>query len=89
MSDEIAFLDACETAARIASKDVSAVEVTETAIRRAEALQPSLNAFISLEADAALEAAAAVDREIASGNDTGSLAGVPLAHKDMYYREGR
>ncbi len=89
MSDEIAFLDACETAARITSKDVSAVEVTETAIRRAEALQPSLNAFISLEADAALEAAAAVDREIASGNDTGSLAGVPLAHKDMYYREGK
>ena len=42
---EIAFLDAWN--GTVASKDVSAVEVTETAIRRAEALQPSLNALSS------------------------------------------
>ena len=89
MSKGIAFLDACDVAERIKSKDVSAVEVTEVAIRRAEALQPELNAFISLEAEAALEAALRIDQRLAAGDALGSLAGVPLAHKDMYYREGK
>lgn len=89
MSDDIAFLDACDAADRIKSKDVTAVEVTETAIRRAERLQPTLNAFISLEAETALTAAAEVDGRIARGETVGALAGVPLAHKDMYYREGK
>ena len=89
MSVDIAFLDACETASRIAAKDVSAIEVTETAIRRAERLQPNLNAFISLEAEAALDAARAVDERISKGEPVGPLVGVPLAHKDMYYREGK
>ena len=89
MSEEIEFLDACDTASRIAAKDISSVEVTEAAIRRAERLQPVLNAFISLEAEAALDAARAVDNRIANAEPVGSLAGVPLAHKDMYYREGK
>jgi aspartyl-tRNA(Asn)/glutamyl-tRNA(Gln) amidotransferase subunit A len=89
VSDDIAFLDACDAADRIKSKDVTAVEVTETAIRRAERLQPTLNAFISLEAETALTAAAEVDGRIARGETVGALAGVPLAHKDMYYREGK
>jgi len=89
MSEEIAFLDACETAARIKARDVSALEVAETAIRRAERLQPTLNAFISLEAEAALDAARDVDARLGRGEEIGALGGVPLAHKDMYYREGR
>lgn len=89
MSEEIAFQDACETASRIAARDVSAVEVTETAIRRAERLQPTLNGFISLEGDAALDAARAIDVRLSKGEKIGPLGGVPLAHKDMYYREGK
>ncbi|MEL0113737.1 MAG: amidase, partial [Rickettsiales bacterium] len=89
MSEETAFLDACETAARIKARDVSAFEVAETAIRRAERLQPALNAFISLEAEAALDAARDVDARLGRGEEIGALGGVPLAHKDMYYREGR
>ena len=76
MSDEIAFLDACDTADLIKSKDVTAVEVTETAIRRAERLQPTLNAFISMEAEMALAAALEVDEKIARGETVGALAGV-------------
>lgn len=89
MSADIAFLDACETADRIKAKDVSATEVTQSAIQRAEKLQPSLNAFINLEGEGALAAARDVDAKIARGEAVGSLAGVPLAHKDMYYREGK
>lgn len=89
MSDEIAFLDACDVAARIRAKDVTAAEATENAIRRAEKLQPDLNAFISMEADAALASAREIDAKIMRGDTVGALAGVPMAHKDMYYREGK
>ena len=58
------------------------------AIARAEALQPALNAFIRLEAETAIARAQAIDTRITRGEDVGRLAGVPLAHKDMFYREG-
>ena len=51
--------------------------------------QPRLNAFIAIEADAALAAADAADAALAKGNRRGVLHGVPLAHKDMYYDAGK
>ena len=89
MSDAPAGDSICEIAGRIAAGELSALEVTEAAIRRAERLQPQLNAFISIEADAALAAARDVDERIAKGDALGPLAGVPLAHKDMFYRHGK
>ncbi|MCG8546278.1 MAG: amidase, partial [Alphaproteobacteria bacterium] len=89
MSDDLAGLGLCDVADRIRGGDVSAAEVTEAAIRRAERLQPTLNAFIRLEAEEALMAARDIDRRLASGDAVGPLAGVPLAHKDMYYRAGK
>ena len=82
-------LDLCSVADLIRKREVSAVEVTQTAIKRAETLQPSLNAFIRLEADDALEAASEIDKKIKLGETVGDLAGVPLAHKDMFYRKGK
>lgn len=79
----------CEVAERIGNGELSATQVAESAIARAQALEPQLNAFISLEAEAALAAARAIDERIARGESPGVLAGVPLAHKDMYYRAGK
>jgi aspartyl-tRNA(Asn)/glutamyl-tRNA(Gln) amidotransferase subunit A len=89
MSDGIAAASLCDIADRIASREVSATEVTENALRHARRLQPALNAFISLDEEGALAMAADVDSKIARGETPGPLAGVPLAHKDMYYREGK
>ena len=86
MSDAVASASLCAIAERIASRDISAVEVCENAIRRGEQLQPTLNAFISLQAEAAIAAAREVDARIGKGEVPGPLAGVPLAHKDMFYR---
>ena len=88
MSGDLATLDLCTLAGRIRDRAISAEEVTSAAIARAEALQPTLNAFIRLEAETALEQARTVDERLAKGEDVGPLAGVPLAHKDMFYREG-
>ncbi len=88
MSTDLATLDLCTLADRIRDQEVSAEEVTKFAIARAEALQPALNAFIRLEAETAITRAQAIDTRITRGEDVGRLAGVPLAHKDMFYREG-
>ena len=89
MSAEFREWTLAETADRVRAAEVSAEEVARAAIARAEAAQPALNAFIHLEAEAALDQARDVDARIARGEDPGPLAGAPLAHKDMYYRAGR
>ena len=76
------------SAGAIASGEISSRELTEICIARIERLQPVLNCFISLDADNALAAAEAADKARARGDSVGLLHGVPLAHKDMYYRAG-
>ena len=73
----------------IASKEVSSREVTRSCLHRIAEWQPRLNAFMAIEADGALAAADAADAALAKGNNKGPLHGVPLAHKDMYYDEGK
>ncbi len=82
-------LSLCEVADAIRRKKVSSLEVTRACVARARAVQPSINCFIALEEDDALKAARAADRAIKVGAKLGPLHGVPLAHKDMFYRAGR
>ena len=56
---------------------VSSTELVTAALERIEQLQPSLNAFVHIDADGALEAAAKIDRD-----DPRPFAGVPIAMKD-------
>jgi aspartyl-tRNA(Asn)/glutamyl-tRNA(Gln) amidotransferase subunit A len=78
---EPALLSLTEVADAIATKKVSSREATQSCLDRAVKSQPSLNAYMSIEADAA-------DAALARGQSRGALHGVPLAHKDMYYDEG-
>ena len=89
MSDPVHRLTLCEAAAAIRDRRLSSVEVVQAAIERAERLQPRLNAFISLDGDRALDAADRADASLARGEAVGPLHGVPVAHKDMFYRAGR
>ena len=88
MSDDIHLMSLVELADAIAARQLSAVEVTTATVARAERLQPVLNCFISLQAEAALESATAADAALSRGDAPGPLHGVPLAHKDMFYRAG-
>jgi aspartyl-tRNA(Asn)/glutamyl-tRNA(Gln) amidotransferase subunit A len=75
-------------AGRLRRREVSSIEVVESAIRRAERLSPVYNAYITLMAEEALAAAAVADREIAAGAYRGPLHGVPLSIKDIYWTKG-
>jgi len=75
-------------AAAIREKRASCVAAMEAVLEQARAVQPKLNCFLRIDADAALAAARAADADIARGYVRGPLHGVPMAHKDMYYRRG-
>ncbi|BBK34889.1 aspartyl/glutamyl-tRNA(Asn/Gln) amidotransferase subunit A [Stella humosa] len=82
-------LDLVGVAEAIAGRQVSSVEVTRACLEAADRLQSPLNLYIRIDGDEALAAAAQADAAIARGDRLGPLHGVPLAHKDMYYRAGR
>jgi aspartyl-tRNA(Asn)/glutamyl-tRNA(Gln) amidotransferase subunit A len=78
-----------DLAAAIRRRKVSSVEATRAMLARTKMWQRKLNAFARLEPEDALKAARAADRAIAAGRVKGPLHGVPLAHKDMYYVQGK
>lgn len=73
---------AVEIADAVSAGEMTARTVIEQALARIERLDPSLNAFVHVDVDAALRAAADLDRRIAKGEDPGPLAGVPFGVKD-------
>src|SRR5258708_31660086 len=89
ISTESALLSLTSVAQAIAAKRLSSREVTQSCLDRIALWQPSLNAFMAIEAETALAAADAADAALAKGNNHGALHGVPLAHKDMYYDAGK
>ena len=72
----------------IATKEVSAVEVTQAHLDRISAVDGKVHAFLHVNAQAALEQAKAVDAKVAAGTTLGPLAGVPLGLKDVLAMKG-
>ncbi len=85
---QILELSCAGVATGIRERRVSAVKTMEATLTRAQAVQPKLNAFLRIDAELALDAARLADKDIARGHLRGPLHGVPMAHKDMYYRKG-
>ena len=68
---------------RLRARELTAVRVTDECLRRIEADNPRLNAFILVMADEAMQQAREADRELTTGNDRGPLHGVPISIKDL------
>ncbi|MBK5101134.1 MAG: hypothetical protein JJE15_09115 [Desulfobacteraceae bacterium] len=82
------YMSARELAKLIHSEDLSPTELMESTLRRIEALNPSLNAFVTLRAEKAMDEAKAMAKRIAAGEDPGPLAGIPIGVKDLEDTEG-
>lgn len=87
-ADALTALSLLEAADEVRARRVSPVELTRACLDRIERLNPRLNAFITVTADAALEAAANAEREIGDGDWRGPLHGIPIALKDLYDTAG-
>ncbi|MFH8520226.1 Asp-tRNA(Asn)/Glu-tRNA(Gln) amidotransferase subunit GatA [Streptomyces gelaticus] len=77
-------LTAAEIAAKIASGELTAVQVTEAHLARIDAVDEKVHAFLHVDREGALAQARAVDAKKAAGEKLGPLAGVPLALKDIF-----
>ncbi|OBA96286.1 amidase [Mycobacteriaceae bacterium 1482268.1] len=87
MSD-IAFKPAHALAEAIRQRELSSRELLEHYLDRVDALNPPLNAVVTVDREAALDAAADADASLARGDDVGPLHGVPMTVKDTYLTEG-
>jgi aspartyl-tRNA(Asn)/glutamyl-tRNA(Gln) amidotransferase subunit A len=72
----------------IATKEISPVDVVRVHLDRIAALDAGLHCFITVTAEAALEAARAAETELAAGRSLGPLHGVPYALKDLFDTAG-
>jgi len=87
--DALAELSMTEAADAFARGEVTAASLLDATLHRLERHGAKVNAVIRLDRDEARGAAAAADRARISGARLGPLAGVPMMHKDMYYRAGK
>jgi amidase len=81
-------MDAAAMAAEIRAGRLSARETMQAHLARIEALNPALNAIVTLHAEDALRAAQAADEAQARGAALGPLHGLPVAHKDLFMTRG-
>jgi len=87
-STELGFTPATELARLIRTKALSPVELTRAVLERIERVNPVVNAFCTLTADAALAAAREAERAVTSGASLGPLHGVPYSIKDLNFTKG-
>ena len=78
-----------EAAGAFARGEVTAAALLEACLARVAAFDSRTRAVMRVEAEAARERAASLDAARARGEKLGPLAGVPLLHKDMFYRAGQ
>ena len=79
---------AFEMAEAVRNKRISPVEITQAHLRRIERLNPSLNAYIEVDAAGALEQAREREHAITSGKPLGPLHGVPISIKSSVSVKG-
>lgn len=81
-------LTASECGRMIQNREISAVELTEEALRAIRKKDPKVNAFVTADASCARKRAKEVQKLIDAGTLTGPLAGVPMAVKDNMCTKG-
>lgn len=88
MTNDIAFLTACELVEKYRNGDVSPVEAIEDALARIDRLEPALNAFQLVDANGARRSAHAAEDRWRRGVPVGVLDGVPVTIKDIVLTKG-
>jgi aspartyl-tRNA(Asn)/glutamyl-tRNA(Gln) amidotransferase subunit A len=87
-TDDLCYRGVHDLAARIQRREISPVEIVDAYLRRIEAMNPRLAAYLTLTADSAREEALRAESEIAAGRWRGPLHGIPYGVKDIIETKG-
>lgn len=85
---QITGLTAVELGKKIQAGEITAVEATQAALEQIRKMEPSINSYVTVDAEGALKQAEEVQKKIDAGELTGPLAGVPVAIKDNMCTQG-
>src|SRR5437879_4708565 len=85
---DLCFTPATELVALIRARKLSPVELTRAVLDRVERLNPAVNAFCTVTADAALAAAREAEQAVMTGAALGPLHGIPFSIKDLHFTKG-
>lgn len=88
MVDELITKSVDELSGLVKSRKVSPVELTDAVIRQTEKCNAAVNAYILQTPEKARAAAKVAEKEIMAGNYRGTLHGIPMAVKDIFYVKG-
>lgn len=81
-------LSIADLGARLRSRAITSVDLTEACLARIGRLEPQLHAFATITRDLALDQARQADRDLAAGKDRGPLHGIPYGAKDLLATAG-
>ncbi len=79
----IYYKSALELVELIRTKQISPVEVMNETIKRIEAVNPIINAFVTMRVEQAMDEAKALTERLSAGKDPGPLVGIPIGVKDL------
>jgi aspartyl-tRNA(Asn)/glutamyl-tRNA(Gln) amidotransferase subunit A len=88
LREELCDVPLLDVAEEIRTRRVSPVDVTKSVLARIDALDGTLNAFVTVLSEQALDDASEAEREIMAGHYRGSLHGVPVSIKDLFATRG-
>lgn len=85
---EIAFDSINALGQKIRTKEISPVELTIQTLQRIEQIDPSINAYIKVMSEDAMQQAASLEQEVLQNNIRGPLHGIPISLKDIFETKG-
>ena len=88
MNAELCDLPGSELAAKLAAREITAVELTESSLARVQAVDDRVKAFLTLTPEVAAERAAELDTYLTTGAPQSGVAGIPTALKDVFTTNG-
>ena len=86
---DLNFSSVAELALQVKNGEISPVDIVRTSLDRISQLEPSLNAFLEVWGDSALEQASRAEHAISSGDYLGPLHGIPVGLKDLIDVSGK
>ncbi len=82
---DVCWMSAVDLAKLIRKKKLSPVEVVSDVLKRIEAVNPKINAYVTVTADSALAEAKQAEKAVLKGEELGPLHGVPFSVKDLIF----